>query len=83
MADCELANQNPNTDCITSQIECLQCRNGKSSRQKLHVFKCEYLSFHVVYGLEALRIHLYSPSLRAGKVLSKFDVWPKVWLEGL
>ena len=63
-----LANQKPNTNYIASQVECLECRNSKSSRQKSNSFKCEYISFHTVYELETLRIYLYSPSLRTGKV---------------
>ena len=48
------------------------------TRQKLHAFKCEYLSFHTD-KLETLRIYLYSssPFLRAGKVFSKSEIWPK------
>ena len=61
----------------------LECRNSKSSRQKSHAFKCEYLSFHTVYGLETLRIHLYSSSLCASQVLITSALWPKIWLEGL
>ena len=61
-----LANQKPNTNSITSQVEWSQCRNSKSSRQKLHSFLCEYLSFHTVYEFETLRMYLYSPSLRTG-----------------
>ena len=38
-----LANQKPNTNYIASQVECLECRNSKSSCQKLHTFECEYL----------------------------------------
>ena len=53
----------------------LECRNSKSSGQKLHAFKCEYLSFHTVYGLETLRIHLYSPSLCASQVLIKSKIY--------
>ena len=74
-----LANQKPNTNSITSQVECLQCRNSKSFRQKLH----SYLSFHTVYELETLRAYLYSPSLRTGIVLSKFEFWPKIWVENV
>ena len=33
-----LANQKPNTNSITSQVEFLQCRNSKSFRQKLRFF---------------------------------------------
>ena len=66
-----LANQKPNTNYIASQVECLECRNSKSSCQKLHCFKCEYLSFYTVYELETLRTYCYSPSLRTGKVLNK------------
>ena len=66
-----LANQKPNTNYITSQAECLECRNSKSSRQRLHTFECECLSFHPVYGRETLIICLYSPSLCACKVLRK------------
>ena len=54
-------------------VECLQYRNSKSSHQKLHFFKCEYLSFYTVYELETLRIYCYSPSLRTGWVLTK--IW--------
>ena len=78
-----LANQKPKTNSITSHVECLQCRNSKSSHQKLYAFECEYLSFHTVYGLETQGIYLYSPSLRLCKVLSKSEIWPKIWLEGL
>ena len=69
-----LANQKPNTNSVTSQVECLQCKSSKSSRQKLHCFKCEYLSFHTVYELETLRIYLYSLSLRPGKVQSESEI---------
>ena len=79
----QLANQKPNTNCITSQVEYLQCRNSKASHQKLHAYKCEYLSFQTVYGLEILRVYFYSPSRCAGKVLSKSEIWLKIWLEGL
>ena len=44
-------------------VQCLQYKNSKSSRQKLHFFKCEYLSFYTVYELEILRIYCYSPGL--------------------
>ena len=44
-------------------VECLQYRNSKSSLQKLHFFKCEYLSCYTVYELETLIIYSYSPSL--------------------
>ena len=37
-------------------LEGLEFRNSKFSRQKLHAFKCEYLSFFTVYELETLRI---------------------------
>ena len=79
----QLANQKPNTNCITSQVEYLQCRNSKASHQKLHAYKCEYLSFQTVYGREILRVYFYSPSRCAGKVLSKSEIWLKIWLEGL
>ena len=78
-----LANQKPNTNSITSQVKCLQCRNSKSSRQKSNSFKCEYLCFHTVYKLDTLRIYLYSPSLCTGKVSINSELWPKVWLKGL
>ena len=77
-----LANQKPNTDYITGQVECLECRNSKSSRQKLYTFGCKYLNFNTVYRLETFGIHLYSSPLRACKVLSKSKIWPKIWLEG-
>ena len=54
-------------------VECLEYRNSKFSRQKLHTFGCKYLSFHTVYGLKTLGIHLYSPSLRACKVWSRSE----------
>ena len=73
-----LANQNPNTTASLA-LECLKCKNSKSFRQILHALKWEYLSFHTVYGLETLRIYLYSPSLWTGKVLSKSKIWPKMW----
>ena len=76
-----LANRKPNTNSISSQVECLQCRNSISFCQKLHTFKCEYPSFHTVYELENLRIYFYSRSLRTGKVLSKSDIWPNIWLD--
>ena len=44
-------------------VECLECRNSKSTRQKLSTFGCKYLNFYIIYGLETLRIYLYSPSL--------------------
>ena len=64
-------------------LEGLECRMSKSFRQKLHDFKCEYLSFHSVYGLETLRIYLYSPSLCASQVLTKSKIGQKIWLASL
>ena len=62
-------------------LEGLECRNSKSSPQKLQAFKCEYLNFHTVYGRGTLRIYLYSPP-GASQVLIKSEIWPKMWLEG-
>ena len=59
-------------------IKCLECRNSKSDRLILHTFICEYLSFHTVYRLETLGIHLYNNSLIAYKVLDKSGIWPKI-----
>ena len=47
-----LANQKPNTNNITSQVECLESKNSKSFCQKLHTCGCEYFSFHTIYELE-------------------------------
>ena len=47
-----LANQKPNTNNITSQVECLESKNSKSFCQKLHTCDCEYFSFHTIYELE-------------------------------
>ena len=53
-------------------VECLECRNNKSNR----------LTLHTVYGLDTLRIYLYSPLL-ACNFLEKYEIRPKIWLEDL
>ena len=77
-----LANQNPNTNYVISQVECLKCRNNRSNHLKLHTFGCKCLSFHTVYGFETLGIHLCSPSLLACKVLGKYE-FGYIWLGGV
>ena len=74
-----LANQKPNTNSTSLAKQNVWNANLPS---KDCTFGCKYLSFHAVYGLETLRIYLYSPSLRACKVLDNSEIQQKNWLKG-
>ena len=79
-----LANQEPNTNCVTSfqnlrHVEIANLPAKNYTLLNVHTSA----TFYTDDKLEILRLYVYSLSLRAGKVLSKSELWPKIWLEGL
>ena len=77
-----LANKKPNTNYIISTQNVCNLEIANLSQQRLHFFYM-YLSFYTIYELETLRVYCYSPSIHTGQILSKFEIWLKIWLEGL
>ena len=64
-------------------VECLQYRNSKSSRQKLH-----FLNVNISASTQFINLRLWGFIViiliyTQAKFLSKSEVWPKIWLEGL